>query len=238
MAGGGPSWPAQAAAASEHVDRAGAWCLRHFPRAAPGLRLRAAGPADGATLLEMEAIGFKPFARPQTPAERRPYLEANGAMQGFGYRVKAVACTDQGIGAYLMAQVRNWGEIYIAEVVARPVRPSQRIPDAGALLLGVVARLALSLQIDRVCAQVRRLDRDGPIAGYHSARIIAHDARHGLLPVDELGVLPDGRLSEIGDAWLQGRSDDILRRLLAKFGGPALEACVDDLPPTLKGSHG
>lgn len=220
----------QAAAADDHVSAAAAWCLQHFATAPPDLELRPANVADSAALLQMEAIGFRMFDRPRTPNRLQPYQCANGTLQGFGYLVKVVACTPRGIGAYLIAQVRNWGEVYICEVVARPVRPEQRIRSAGAVLLGVVARMAQQLGLAHVTAQVRRLDRHAPIPGYGSARIIAHDARHGLRPSPERGILPDGDLSDENDAWLQGRPDDILRILLRKFDGPALEAASDAAP--------
>jgi hypothetical protein len=198
--------------------------MQYFATAPQDLLLRPANVADSTALLRMEQIGFPMFDRPHTPSRLQPYTCANGTQQSFGYLVKVLACTPHGIGAYLIAQVRNWGEVYICEVVAHPVRCDQRIRSAGAVLLGVVARMAQQLGLAHVTAQVRRMDLREPIPGYCSARIIAHDARHGLLPSPERGILADGDLSDENDVWLKGRPDDILGILLRKFGGPAPKA--------------
>ncbi len=210
---------AQARASAHQLELASAWCRERFIHAPAGVHVRAADESDAPVLLAMEAQAFAMFDRPDSANRLFPYRCPNATMQSFGYLLKTVACTERGIGAYMLVQVRNWGELHICEVVARPLDAQQRIRSAGALLLGVAARLAQQIGVDLISAQVRRLDGQQPIAGYRSERIIAHDQRHGLLLVARQGILPDGRLSAAEDAWLEGIPADILAKLLRKFGG-------------------
>ena len=192
------------------IENAGLWCLKFFGLPAETIKIRPANAGDDAALQAMERRAFPMFSAPQTPWERGFYKASSAQSTAFGYFLRVVAEHNGDLSGYTLLQIRNWGEVYAYETAARPKSPQYALRVCAPILIGVAARIAQIIGADSVTANVRGM---GGLSGYNYKKIIAHCARHGLLPTEHAGILYDGQMCGQDDIWLRGDPEAILENV-------------------------
>jgi hypothetical protein len=206
---------------SENSARSSSETLRGLARSL-GLLLRRAGEDDFDRIAAIARHSFpEPFGWWNNPRATAHYRSTHHRFGRLGeLRVAVAHAPGAGPAAYAYYQIRSDGDLYLAEIAARP--PGGRLALAGSALLGFAvseglasgirgrATLGISATDAKVCADPFRPGRARDLSTFYST------LGYRLVPF-ATGYTRDSQRRPGGGLWMEGAMEEVLERVCARL---------------------